>query len=228
MSKYLIRCFKSVEARVTEDPFVRRSASEMAEKLMALLPPDAEERTRALSLSQMCESTYSCVISLIDGSCQEVIYDAYTRVEHVVPQIAWAIGLEDYKTFGLFELRSGKHLRLERKRFLTTVVNTMRFLDDRDEERSRLLMKKKIIRSPVEEKKDPKGLELTYAQAKIQYLHSEYPLENTQAVRLCIYLIQGDHLHAGIYQDENRLFAAVEERIPQNVCHNCFRFPEQC
>ena len=200
----------------------------MAAKLMALLPSDAEERTRVLSLSEMCESTYSCLISLMDGGCQEVVYDAYTCVGHVVPQVAWAIGLEDYRTFGLFELRAGQYVRLEKKRFLTTVVNTMRYLDGHNEERSRLLMRKKIIRSPEKEQKDPRGFELAYAQAKTQYLQSEYPLEATQAVRLCVYLIQGDHPDTRVHQNENHLFTIVEKRIPQNVRQNCSRFSKQC
>ena len=152
----------------------------------------------------------------MDGTCQEVIYDSHTLVEHVVPQVSWAIGLENCKTFGLFELWQGKHVQLSKKRYLTTVVNSVRFLDGDGDEKSRLLMKKKIIRSIEEEKKDPKGFELTYEQAKVQYLQSEYPLDDTQVVRLCILLIQIER-PAAVFEDEE-LIKAVEDFIPQHVC----------
>ena len=214
--QFLIRCFKSVEARSAEDPFVRRTASELTTKLMALLPLDAEERTRPPSLDQMCESTYSCKVFLMDGKHQDVIYDSHTLVEHVVPQVSWAIGLENCKTYGLFELWRDKHVQLNKKRHLITVVNSPRFLNGGREETSKLLMKKKIIRSLDEERKDTKGFELTYAQAKVQYLQSEYPLDDTQAIRLCTLLIQIEHPTAFI-EDEEELFKAVEEFIPRHV-----------
>ena len=180
-----------------------------------MLPWDAEDRTRSPSLDQMCESTYSCDVFLMDGTRQEVIYDSHTLVEHVVPQVSWAIGLENCKTFGLFELWRGKQMQLNKKKHLIAVVNAVRFLDGDGDEKSRLLMKKKIIRSIDEEKKDPKGFELTYAQAKVQYRQSEYPLDDIQAIRLCMLLT---HIERPIaYYKDKELSKAVEEFIPQHV-----------
>ncbi|CAG9465708.1 unnamed protein product [Pedinophyceae sp. YPF-701] len=135
-------------------------------------------------------------VHFLDDSFEELTYDIATSMREAVERVAKLIGLEHYQTFALFERRTfipapgeeqkpDLHVMLDDRTRLGDVV-----LGAQDAKNSgyqvRLLFKKKIFRESDEQIEEPVFLQLSYLQAKEEYITGAYPVERKDAVKLCV------------------------------------------
>ena len=221
MRDFALEYFQSVTNQGRgADPVIKHMALELLRSLSrglsSPLPVGGGPSSRSNSFySSTPEQT---TVHFLDNKTVRVIYDSHTRVEDVVPQIAWTVGLQDHDTFALYECRGEQqHIPINGNRELAMVVNEKRFLHNEDDSgMSRLLMKKKIIGYVEQEKNDPRGFVLTYYQVKNQYLKGGYPLAAELAVQLFVFLVHAES-RASIASNDEGLNELLEEFVPPAV-----------
>ena len=141
------------------------------------------EEIRATLLQERLKT----VVSFLDETCEEVMFDIATTVLEAVEQIAEIIDLAHYHSFSLFDCRSSEELDeefvlLDDQSYIADVLNELK----RNVHHSgRLVFKKRMFRASDENIVEPQFLTLCYIQAQYDYLLSHYPVVYNDAAQLC-------------------------------------------
>jgi len=160
-------------------------------------------KTRAILMN-----VYSVDVTLMDGTVVELYYDKDSKIDDLINQTAWAIGMEHTESFEMYRLLESRHELMERDANVRFAVTSRT---------GRFLMKKELFRRDENKLyEDPRYRGLAFAQAKQQYLKGYYPVSDCVAAALSAVLISADSRQK-LLDDPSELPYAIFDYLPKKV-----------
>ena len=168
-------------------------------------PPMAEE-IEALRSERML----STIVFFLDETFEELPYDCMTTVGEAVESLAGIIRLQQFQTFSLFESRKQLLIKanaaakddaaaeesviLQEGTLISDVLQDFRVAKAEKKEavQMRLVFKKRMFRDTDENITEPVFINLSYLQAKHDFLGGNYPVNKDDAVQLAAFQIQAE------------------------------------
>ena len=168
--------------------------------------PPAPEEIEALQAGRQMNT----IAFFLDETFEELPYDVMTTVGEATEALAGIIRLQNYQTFGLFvstkELMSrssaaskGEEVTEETRALqdadlITDVIQEMRLVkaERKEQVQLRLVFKKRMFRDTDEAVQEAMFVNLSYLQAKHDYLAGNYPVGREEAIRLAAFQIQAE------------------------------------
>lgn len=126
-------------------------------------------------------------ILFCDETGEDVEFDISTTVLEAVEQIASLIDLEHYHTFSLFEVhesedRGIQETLLDDQKYIADILSD---LESHSDPSGYLLFKKRMFRTEERQITDSVFVNLSYIQVQRDYLKNHYPVQFTDAAKLC-------------------------------------------
>ena len=168
--------------------------------------PPAPEEIEALQSGR----SMNTIAFFLDETFEELPYDVMTTVGEATEALAKIIRLQNYQTFGLFmstkQLMSrasaaskGEEVTEETRALqdgdlVTDVIQEMRLVkaEQKEQVQLRLVFKKRMFRDTDEAVQEAMFVNLSYLQAKHDYLAGNYPVGREEATRLAAFQIQAE------------------------------------
>ncbi len=136
-------------------------------------------------------------VSFLDGNAAALDYEVMTTVQEAVEQLAKTIELENFGSFGIYKLYTQRqnedrheaiqerHVLLDENRYIADILAEAR-AEGID---VTLLFKKNMFREQDEHITEPTFVNLSYAQARHDFLQENYPVEKDDASQMCAWQI---------------------------------------
>eukprot|EP00227_Mantoniella_beaufortii_P007831 CAMPEP_0197574836 /NCGR_PEP_ID=MMETSP1326-20131121/433_1 /TAXON_ID=1155430 /ORGANISM="Genus nov. species nov., Strain RCC2288" /LENGTH=492 /DNA_ID=CAMNT_0043137487 /DNA_START=1 /DNA_END=1476 /DNA_ORIENTATION=- len=194
-------------------------------------PPMAEEIEALRS-----ERRLSTIVFFLDETFEELPYDCMTTVGEAVESLASIIRLQQYQTFSLFESRKQLALKasaaskegeaaaeeasiLQDGTLISDVLQDFRVAKAERKEavQMRIVFKKRMFRDTDENITEPMFINLSYLQAKHDYLGGNYPVGKEDAVQLAAFQIQAEEGSVLGQGAADGLAAAMARFVPRSI-----------
>ncbi|GMH43362.1 hypothetical protein BSKO_11284 [Bryopsis sp. KO-2023] len=193
----------------------------------------AGQRKTALTTEEietlLGDKQLSTKVSFLDETVESLGYDITTSVQEAVERLAKSIGLENFSTFTLYEVRrvaredeeeeedgsvgsAEEHLALDENRYVADVLSDMK---NRRVE-GMLLFKKRMFREQDEHITEPQFINLSYLQARHDYLLGNYPVVRDDAAQMCALQIFAAH-GSDLVEGADDFIKEVEKHIAKQV-----------
>lgn len=157
----------------------------------------------------------------LDGSNCRFAYHSMTTVQEALETIAKNIGLTNYSTFSLYEIKEPEpsengelvevHKHLEFNLYIADIISSSRTTNE-----IKFVFKKRMFRESDEHITEPIFLSLSYMQAQHDFLRGHYPVVRDDAAQMCalqIIVAEGPDLA----KTDGRFVAAAEKYTTTQV-----------
>jgi hypothetical protein len=158
-------------------------------------------------------TSQTAIVFFLDGTFEELSYDASTTAGEAVEALAAQIKLVNYTTFALFAVQRPRgpaepgmpaaeeeHALLDDARFIADVMAEAKAAKAKDAAAGgagaggvKLLLKKRMFRETDETVTEPRFVALSYIQAQHDYLAGAYPVIREDAAQMAALQMQAEH-----------------------------------
>jgi hypothetical protein len=170
----------------------------------------------------------TAVVSFLDETFEELVYDASTTVSEAVVSLAAQIKLENFSTFTLFAVHKGKgasepgqpavdeHVLLDDNRYISDVMFDFKQMKTKEGIASKLLLKKRLFRETDESITEPQFVNLSYIQAQHDYMVGAYPVIREDGAQMCALQMQAEY-GPTLTGDATAFEQALEKCMPKSL-----------
>lgn len=191
------------------DPMARH----LATVVWSLLQRDDEKDNSHLLRPSRSATLSTCRVHFMDGTSEEMIFDARSVVSDGLSQIAWSVGLQNKETFALLQSQGDQPpLLLDETAILTEVVKEAK----NGKAPKKLWMKRLFFKETDDLDSDPTLAHFSYVRCREAFLKGYISVSLTDITKLGALQVR-IHNSSSAIANLNELSSVLQNYIPQEV-----------